>query len=1114
MTSEQWQKVKEVFDAALAVAPSEREEFLKEACAGDAELRREVEKFLASFEETEGLKKDSAVKKSENSTDEEGGKFESGQKLGNFQVLSRIGAGGMGEVFLAEDVRLNRKVALKVLHKQVAANHDRLLRFEREARAVSALNHPNILTIFEFGAEGGTHFLASEFIKGETLRERLNKEHLTIAETLDIAVQIASALQAAHEAGVIHRDIKPENVMIRADGYVKVLDFGLAKLAENAPLGEEARKRMRTQTQAGMVMGTASYMSPEQARGMEIDARTDVFSFGAVMFEMVAGRQLFTGETINHIIVAVLEKEPPPLSNYVRDYPVEIERVIKKCLAKNAGERYQSSKELLADLKRLQRRIEFEAELVERDSASDRQMQTATQTLIIEPDETLAFEIEDTGRDFSGAPPNNLTLNLSPLVGREKEIAEIKDLLRQSDTPLLTMTGIGGTGKTRLSQAVAREMLAEFADGAYFIEMDSITNAELVASTIAQQIKIKEPGGKPVIEILKEYLSNKQILLVIDNFEQVVHAAPIVSELLSSARRLKILVTSRILLRLSIEREYAVPPLALPAAAASLSFNELSKYEAVKLFVERAQNAKPSFALTDENAKSVAEICSRLDGLPLAIELAAARIKILSPPQILTKLENRLQLLTGGARDLPARQQTMRGAVAWSYDLLSEKEKKLFERFSVFVGGFTFEAAEAVGSGESFGDKKQTSDVPLLMLTDVLDGVTSLVDKSLLLSKEQEDGEMRFRMLQVVREFAAETLEKSGEAEATHRSHAVYFLALGEEAEKYLKSERSVKWLNRLEEEHDNIRAALRWLLENDIKSAARLAASVRLFWLLHSHLEEGREWIEAVLARVRGDATVSARFSLLNILGTLARFQGDYEAARKAYEELLAEGKAADDLWQIAEANSGLGSVAYQQGDFATARKFIEESLAVSRQLNEKYGIAAALNTLGDIARTEGDNAAARPLFEESLMISRELGTKQFVCAILANLGAIHFDEGDLTTAEKRFTEALATAEELGNRTIISLSLDGFAALAAEQGDAECAARLSGAAEQLRESIGYEIEPADLRFRDSFMEKIRSALPEPSLSASFERGRRLKAEEAIALCLEKNNGGDRPGAF
>ena len=1020
------------------------------------------------------------------------------KNIGHYRVISRIGAGGMGEVYLARDTRLNRQIALKVLHKAVASDVDRLLRFEREAQLVSALNHPNILTIYEFGSEAGIHYLASEYVRGETLRERINSRALTVPETLEISSQIAAALSAAHEAGVVHRDIKPENVMIRADGYVKVLDFGLAKLTENVPTENEAdTQRQLVQTLPGMIMGTASYMSPEQARGRSVDERTDIFSLGTVMFEMLTRRQLFTGETINHIIVAVLENEPPPLSLFLNDYPLELERIIRKCLAKKAESRYASVKELLNELKQLQKQVEL-AEL-ERSTKQFQQSQVVTQAFPVETAETGLIEDETFETETPAAPPNNLSLDISPLIGRENEIAEIKNLLRQPNVRLLTLTGIGGTGKTRLSEAVAREMLSDFADGVFFIELAAIKNHELIASTVAQALGVKETGGVPIVETLKEYLSEKKILLVMDNFEQVVSGAPQVSEFLTAAPHLKIIVTSRTLLHLSLEREYAVPPLVIPADTDSLSPAEMLKYEAIRLFVERAQNVKPNFALTQENARTVAEICRRLDGLPLAIELAAARVKILSPQMILAKLENRLQLLTGGAADLPARQQTMRGAVAWSYDLLGEDEKRLFEILSVFVGGFTFEAAEWVCENyksRAAGDESAQPEI------NPLDGITSLVDKSLIISKEQADGEMRFRMLEVVREFALEALRAHADADAVCRSHAEYFLALGAEAEKHLKKEDSVVWLNRLEEEHDNLRAALRWSLKNEPRLAAQLASSIRLFWFLHSHLAEGRGWLEAALEKVRGDASVPARFSLLNVLGTLARFQGDYKAARRAYEELMAEGSAAGDQWQIAEANSGLGSIAYQQGDFATARKYIEESLRISRELNEKYGIAAALNSLGDIARTEGDNAAARPLFEESLAISRQLGTKQFVCAILANLGAVTFGEGDLSAAERHFTEALETAQKLGNRTIISLSLDGFAALYMEQGEAARAAQLEGAAEHLREVIGYEIEPADQHFRDAFIAKLRRALPENDLSASFERGRRLKTEEAIALCL------------
>ena len=464
----------------------------------------------------------------------------------------------------------------------------------------------------------------------------------------------------------------------------------------------------------------------------------------------------------------------------------------------------------------------------------------------------------------------------------------------------------------------------------FFVELDAIINAELVVSTVAQRLGLKEAGEKPILEILKDYLRDKQILLVIDNFEQVIAAAPNMAELLSVAAKLKMLITSRTVLHLSSERECVVPPLSFPADVSQVSLDELSNYEAIKLFVERARNAKSNFALQEENARSVTEICVRLDGLPLAIELAAARVKILSPQMILTKLENSLKLLTGGARDLPARQQTMRGAVKWSYELLSEDEKKLFRRLAVFAGGFTIESAEAVCADYEL---QMTNDEPSEDRIEVLDLVASLVDKSLLAAKEQTGGETRFRLLEVVREYALESLETSGEAEAMRRRHADYFLALGEASEPHLQGAESVEWLNRLEEEHDNLRAALANLLERDAIMAARLAAAIRSYWTHHNHLVEGRKSLKAALERGAA-APAAVRFKMLNGLALAARLQGDYAAAREAYEQGLAEGKAAKDLQQITMSSLGLGVVAKRQGDYSAARQIFEEGLAISRKL------------------------------------------------------------------------------------------------------------------------------------------------------------------------------------
>ncbi len=1044
--------------------------------------------------------------------DEKADNLQIGGLFGHYRILKKLGAGGMGEVYLAEDASLERLVALKVLLPEIAGGGDeRVRRFVLEAKAASALNHPNILTIFEFGASGETYFLASEFIKGETLRDTLNQNNLILSETLDIAIQIASALAAAHDAGIVHRDIKPENVMIREDGYIKVLDFGLAKLVERAPLEAEAETRMQAQTQAGMIMGTVAYMSPEQARGKAVDPRTDIFSLGVVLYEMLTLQQPFTGETVNHIVVAILEKEPPPVSQFIQNAPAELERIIQKALAKNADARYTSAKDLLADLKTLQKRQEFEAEL-ERSQALNKQPEADTQIFKVEAD-----------KEIENLPPNNLTENFASIIGREKEIAEIKNLLLQNEVRLLTMTGIGGTGKTTLAQAVARGLLTEFSDGVFFVELAAITNAELVISTIALPLGVKEAGGKPTLEILKDYLRDKRMLIVVDNFEQVIDAAPKIAELLSAASKLKILITSRVPLHLSAEREFVVPPLAVPDEISQISLDELLNYEAIKLFVERARNAKSNFALREENARSIAEICARLEGLPLAIELAAARVKILSPQMILTKLENRLKLLTGGASDLPARQQTMRGAVEWSYDLLNEDEKTLFRLLAVFAGGFTFEAAEAIVQSSSVLSPRFSAPASLeeklkfevktpheggTQNPDVLELITSLVDKSLLVAKEQADGESRFRMLEVVREYALNHLEVSDEAEAMRHNHATYFLALAEEAEPHLQGAQLAKWLNCLEEEHDNLREALRWSLAYNAVTAARLAAAIRYFWVFQGYLTEGFKWSEEILKLGDGVPT-AARWKILSMAGNMARYQGDYETARRMYEEGLTQGLAADDLPQISLSCRGLGGLALEQGDYTTARRFSEEALSIARKSNDKYGIARSLSMLGDLARTVGDDERARPLFEEALTICRQLDNKYAIGNILTNLAAAEYGLGDYTAANSHFAEALTMSQKLGGKILgdkisISYILDGFAALAVQRGESEMAARLAGATEQLRESINYNIEPAERRFRAVYLAELKTKMDAAAFAKLYEQGHKMKLEEVVALCLEK----------
>jgi len=470
---------------------------------------------------------------------------------------------------------------------------------------------------------------------------------------------------------------------------------------------------------------------------------------------------------------------------------------------------------------------------------------------------------------------NNLPIQPTPLLGREREVAEIADLLRREDVRLLTLTGTGGTGKTRLALQSAAELIDEFEDGVFFVALAPISDPELVASTLAEALSVSESAGRPLKEDLRNYLSNRELLLVLDNFEQVVDAAPLVGELLSGCPGLKALTTSRISLRIYGEHEYAVSPLEMPDPMHLPPIETLRQYEAIRFFTERARAANAHFSLTNENATVVAEICARLDGLPLAIELAAARIKLLSPQAMCSRLGNPLRFLTGGARDLPERQRTLRGAIAWSHALLDEGEQALFARLSVFSGGCVLDAVEAVCEAE--GD----------LFVDVLEGLSSLLDKSLLRQEEMVEEEPRFVMLETIREYARERLEVSGEAEEIRRLHAEYFVALAEQGASEQQGPEEAAWLERLDLEHDNMRAALSWMLESEEAGAGlRLSGALWRFWWMRGHYSEGRRWLEEALAK---DGRASAvRAKALEAVGWLADDQGDIDRAVAAAEEGL----------------------------------------------------------------------------------------------------------------------------------------------------------------------------------------------------------------------------------
>jgi predicted ATPase/class 3 adenylate cyclase/DNA-binding CsgD family transcriptional regulator len=692
---------------------------------------------------------------------------------------------------------------------------------------------------------------------------------------------------------------------------------------------------------------------------------------------------------------------------------------------------------------------------------------------------------------------NNLPSQPTPLVGREREVAGVCRLLRRREVRLLTLTGPGGTGKTRLGLQVAADLVDEFEDGVFFVPLASISDPYLVVPTVARALDITETGGRTPEEALKDYLRNKEILLVLDNFEQVVEAAPLVSELLSACLALKVLVTGRTVLRIYGEWEFSVPPLKVPDLKLPQPVERLTQYEAVRLFVERAQAAKADFSVTNENALAVAEICAHLDGLPLAIELAAARIKLLPPQAMLARLGNRLKLLTGGARDLPERQRTLRATMEWSHELLDEGEKILFARLAVFAGGCTLEAMEAVCDAE--GD---------LPLDDALDGASSLLEKSLLRQEERsEESEPRFSMLETIREYAQERLEESEAAEKIRRLHAEFYLALAEEVEPKINSADRGVWLSYLETEYDNLRAALRWSAETEgAEAGLRLAGALVYFWIYRGYHNEGRGWLDNLLAsrkKTGALARTKARAKALWGAGVIAWDQGNHTKARPLLEESVALWQELGDRHGLALALQILSVEMMSHSEQAIARSLAEKSVAMFRMIEtDAYGLALSLASLGIIIVNQGDYALGSSFLEESAAISRKAGDNWTLSLPLRNMGVASFRQGDLERAASLFRESLTVLREVGERWFITRSLEYLAAVIAMQGDHARAARLFGAGESLRDKIGESVLEFYRADYDRGVAAAHAGLDEQSFAAMWAEGRTMELEEAIEYAL------------
>ena len=1028
--------------------------------------------------------------------------LEPGRSLLHFRIEKKLGQGGMGEVYRAIDTKLGRPVALKVLPPSAVARPDALLRFREEARLASALNHPNIVTIYAVEQAEGLELIVMELVEGTTVLARARAHPFEYAELITMGIQVADALAAAHALGLLHRDVKSANILITPQGQAKVLDFGLAKRLEGS--GEhDAGITVVNLTQPGMVMGTPAYMSPEQTRGETLDARSDVFSLGVVLYEAATGHPPFEGPSALSIMHAIATADPKPVSRARPELPEELDLVIARALAKNPADRYASARELGDALRGLREGVG---------------MTTAAVTL---------------PRAMAAQTPNNLPVQLTSFIGRRRERAEVRRLFLAAR--LVTVMGVGGCGKTRLAIQVASDMLPEHPDGTWITELGALTDPTLVAQAAAGSLGVREEADRPLTATLSEAIGAKNMLLVFDNCEHLAAAAAALAQaLLTACPNLRILVTSQEGLGVAGEILWRIPTLSVPDVRTSLPSGKeaASRFEAVRLFVERAVAAQPSFALTDSNAPAVAQICHRLDGIPLAIELAAVRVKVLPVEKILARLEDRFQLLTGGSRTALPRQQTLRAAVEWSYDLLAPQERTLLNRVGIFAGGCTLEAVEEVCAWNG---------VPL---DDVLELVSHLIDKSLVGPSEGADGGMRYGLLETIRAYARERASSEGELPTVAERHAVYYQKLAETAEPELLGPEQGTWLNRLEEEHDNLRQAIQFRMERrDAEASLRVAGALWRFWWVRGIWREGRNRFEAALALESPGPPTPARSKALYAAAVLARGQGDYQAAKAFLDESLGIARANADRAGIANALFELGNIANDADELETARGLYEECLAIRREIGDRRGISLAVHNLAVVAEARRELAEAERLYAEALTLHRQLGNRTMQAHTLNGLGELGISRGDMVRARASHEEALAIHRDLGDKRGITFSLRELGFIAAAQGDiagattamAECASllealgdrqglaaaietcavvaamaghpdralKLQGAARSLRDEIRSPLPDSEAERLEEKLAAARAGLGAEAASSALEEGKRMTPGDALALVLE-----------
>lgn len=915
------------------------------------------------------------------------------QLLNNrYRVEDELGRGSIGVVYRAYDTLLNRSVAIKVLSASGLrkTGKNRLL---AEARAAARLNHPNIVSVYDAGEAMGTLFIVMEMVDGQTLRARPPD---SLEATLGFACQICAALDHAHTCGIIHRDLKPENIVVTESQTAKLMDFGLARSVDAPDL-----------TEKDILVGTLAYLAPELIQGQSASAQSDLYALGVVLYELAAGRLPFDSDTSMSMLSHHLHAPVVPPSTHKPEIPGWLDDLIVRLLSKQPQERPASAEKVLHILE-----------------------QAFTPS---------AFPLYRS----APVPTNNLPAKLSQFIGREKELAQIKQ--RLAEQHLVTLVGSGGIGKTRLAVQAAGELLVDYPQGVWLVELASVTDPRLVPQAMAAVWNVREERDHPLPTTLADYLREKNLLIVLDSCEHVIDACvQLTSHLLQRCPGLHILATSREALDMEGEAVIRVPSLSLPPAGSTRQ-EVLEQSEAVQLFVTRAAVVLPGFELTDGNAAAIAEVCRRLDGVALAVELAAARVKALTVEQIATRLDDAFRLLTGGSRTALPRQQTLRATIDWSHALLSEAERTLFRRLAGFVGGWTLEAAEGVCAGEG------------IETYEVLDLLTQLGNKSLLMIEREADLEARYRLLETIRQYAQEKLLEAGEQEKNHVQHLSYYLKLAQDAELKLYSIQQLEGLAQLDMEQGNIQTALEWGLEGGLEAGLRLTGTLFWSWHLRGHWADGWAWLQKALAAAP-NADRLLRAMLLSRAGYLALEAGDTPQVMPCCEEGIALCREIGDKDGLAFSLATLGTFlnAYQSNS-ARAMPLLEESLALYRETGNKWGARHVLGLLGEIAVLHNHFDQASVCFQESLALSQELGVPDGIAWALFCLGTLAFLQGEHKQAMMFFVESWPFSRAVKLRGPILMSLSYMETIALRQGE-------FGRAREFAEEFMAEIREIGLR--------------------------------------------------